>query len=373
VIFDFVQSYLEKLIFVVMKSGLESLKVVEIAGVLAGPSVGMFFAEMGAKVVKIENKKTNGDITRSWKLPQEDPNASTSAYFAAVNWNKEYLFVDFSDAADLKKVNDLIRDADILIANFKKGDAEKHALDYAKIHALNPTLIYAEISGFGENSDRVAYDLILQAESGFMSMNGTENSGPIKMPVAMIDLLAGHQLKEGILVALLQRQKSGIGCRVHVSLFDSAIASLANQATNWLMVGNNPQRIGSKHPNIAPYGELFTTKDGKTITLAIGSDTHFKKLCEALQLKEILTNEEFSNNRSRVKNRKDLAVILSKKIAAFNSQELIKKLRDNFVPAAEIKDLKQVFENPETANLILEEKIAGEPTRRVKSVAFKIN
>ena len=356
-----------------MKTGLESLKVIEIASVLAGPSVGMFFAEMGAKVIKLENKKTGGDVTRSWKLPEENQTSTISAYFASINWHKEYHFVDFEENEDQKKVIELIRDADVLILNFKKGDAEKFGLDYSKIHVLNPRLIYAEISGFGENSDRVAYDLILQAESGFMSMNGTEDSGPVKMPVALIDILAGHQLKEGILVGLLQRQNTGQGCRVHVSLFDSAIASLANQASNWLMAGKNPERIGSKHPNIAPYGELFTTKEGKIITLAIGSDRHFKKLCESLELAELITTSDFISNQSRVKNRKKLAEILSKKISLISSDVLIKKLNHELVPVAIIKDLKEVFQNPETSKLILEELIDGQLTRRVKSVAFTIS
>lgn len=356
-----------------MKSGLANLKVVEIAGVLAGPSVGMFFAEMGAIVTKIENKKTGGDITRSWKLPSENKDATVSAYFSSVNWNKKYLSVNFSDAEDLKKVKQLIQEADILITNFKKGDAEKYGLSYDEIHATNPSIIYGEISGFGENSDRVAYDLILQAESGFMSMNGTPESGPLKMPVALIDLLAGHQLKEGILVALLERQNTGVGHRVHVSLFDSAIASLANQATNWLMAGKIPQRMGSKHPNIAPYGELFKTKDEKMITLAIGSDNHFKRLCALLDLSDVVIQSDFSSNSMRVKNRDRLAEILSQKICTINSEILIQQLNKDFIPCAEIKSMDEVFENAETNKLILDEEIDGQKTRRVKSVAFKIS
>jgi len=356
-----------------MKTGLEHLKVVELASVLAGPSVGMFFAELGAEVIKIENKKTGGDVTRSWKLPSENKDASVSAYFSAVNWNKKYLLLDFSDSENLKEVKQLIQEADILITNFKKGDAEKYGLNYEEIHKTNTALIYGEISGFGADSERVAYDLILQAESGFMSMNGTEESGPLKMPVALIDLLAGHQLKEGILVALLQRQSTGIGRRVHVSLYDSAIASLANQATNWLMAKNIPQRIGSKHPNIAPYGELFKTKDGKTITLAIGSNKHFKKLCDLLDLPEIPTSMEFIDNASRVRNRERLSEILATKISQIDFALLKQNLSKEFIPIAEIKNINEVFENADATKLILEEDIDGQKTRRVKSVVFKIS
>lgn len=351
---------------------LESLKVVELASVLAGPSVGMFFAEMGARVIKIENKKTGGDVTRSWKLASEDPKATVSAYFSSINYHKEYYFFDFEKSDDLAKVRREILDADIVIANFKRGSAEKFGLNYSSLRQLNPKLIYATISGFGEESDRVAYDLILQAESGFMSMNGTEDSGPVKMPVALIDVLAGHQLKEGILVALLERQNNQKGCKVHVSLFDSALASLVNQASNWLMNQHIPQRIGSKHPNIAPYGELFPTSDQRLVTLAVGSDQQFRKLCELLNSPEISDQELYRTNQQRVRNRESLALILVEKIGKFSSDVFLEKMHASLIPAALIKSMDEVFQNSETQKLILDEVIDGQETRRVRSNVFKI-
>ncbi|MDF1676298.1 MAG: CoA transferase, partial [Vicingaceae bacterium] len=218
----------------------KDLMVVELASVLAGPDVGMFFAEMGARVIKIENKITNGDVTRQWRIASEKSNQdNVSAYFSAVNWNKEHLFLDLKQANDKKQVTDLLKDAAIVIANFKPGDAEKFSLDYTSIKKINPTIIYGEINGFGEDDNRVAYDVVLQAETGFMAMNGTASSGPLKMPVAMIDVLAAHQLKEGILVALLNKIQSGKGAYLQVALYDAALASLKNQATNWLMNGEN--------------------------------------------------------------------------------------------------------------------------------------
>lgn len=355
------------------KNPLKELKIIEIASVLAGPSVGLFFAEMGAYVLKIENKKIGGDVTRSWKLPSEDKTSTVSAYFASVNWNKKYISLDFTSEVELNQAITHIKDADILIANFKHGDAEKFGLDYQKIKLINPKLIYGEISGFGENSDRVAYDLILQAESGFMSINGTAASGPVKMPVALIDLLAGHQLKEGILVALLQRLNDGRGRRVHVSLFDSAVASLANQASNWLMTNINPQRIGSKHPNIAPYGEIFQTKDEAQITLAIGSNKQFNSLCSILNLSQISTDAKFNSNQSRVIHRVELEKILAEKIVAMNHADLLNQLAENFVPAAKIKSISEVFTSEVNDRLVLHETIENTPTKRVKSVAFKID
>ena len=349
----------------------KNLKIIEIASVLAGPSVGMFFAELGANVLKIENKLTNGDVTRSWKLSTESEDDNISAYFAAVNYQKKYIYLDFTKQSELKIVTEYITKADIVILNFKKGDDIKFGLDYNTLKELNPKLIYATINGFGENSDRVAYDLILQAETGFMSMNGNETSGPIKMPVALIDILAGHQLKEGILIALLNRQLSGKGSCVSVSLYESAIASLANQATNWLMENHVAQRIGSKHPNIAPYGEIFTTKDLKEVTLAIGSNKQFKSLCETLNLSNVANDKRFVTNKNRVLNRKELENILANEIIKYKSNDLLNKLHQKYVPVAKIKSIDEVFENDNTKPLILSETIDGKVTKRVKTAVFK--
>lgn len=351
---------------------LRKLKVVELAGVLAGPSVGMFFAELGAEVLKVENKKNNGDVTRSWKLPSESKDNKVSAYFSSVNYKKRYLWADFNDAEDFQKVQNELSVADIVIANFKKGDAEKFKLDYKTLSAKNPKLIYGEISGFGEDSDRVAYDLILQAESGFMFMNGTPDSGPVKMPVALIDILAGHQLKEGILLALLERTQTQKGCRVHVSLFDSALASLANQASNYLMQNHIPQPIGSKHPNIAPYGEIFETADDVKITFAIGSDAQFAKLCEVLKV-DLINHSEFATNPDRVKNRVHLETLLKPEIKKFEAQKLIGELHKKHVPVAEIKSLDKVFQSSKAQLMLRSEIIDGIETIRVSGNAFKIS
>lgn len=354
-----------------MSDFFSDLKVVEIASVLAGPSVGMFFSEMGSEVVKIENKKSNGDVTRSWKLPSEDKEATVSAYFCAVNYNKSYQFLDLSNAEDLLNVKMQIEAADIVILNFKYGDDVKFGLDYESLSKTNSKLIYGTINGFGADSERVAYDLILQAETGFMSMNGTKTSGPVKMPVALIDVLAGHQLKEGVLVALIERLKSGKGRKVSVSLYDSAVASLANQATNWLMGGHVAKPIGSTHPNICPYGELFTTASGELITFAIGSNKQFSNLCHSLNLTQLVTDVRFKDNFSRVQNRVELEGLISEKIKDFNASELIVELHKKFVPVAKINSIDEVFQSESAKSMILSEIISGVNTQRVKTVAFK--
>jgi crotonobetainyl-CoA:carnitine CoA-transferase CaiB-like acyl-CoA transferase len=349
---------------------LEGLKVIELATVLAGPHVGMFFAELGSEVIKIEHP-SNPDVTRSWKLPTEKQSNSVSAYFASINYKKNYIKLNLSKAEDRLELQLLLKDADVLLTNFKKGDDVKFGLTDDILKQLNPQLIIGKISGFGSESDRVAYDLILQAETGFMAMNGTPESGPVKMPVALIDVLAAHHLKEGILVALLQRMKTGKGGTVAVSLYDAAVSSLVNQASNYLMNKHIPQRIGSLHPNIAPYGELFKTQDGDLITFAIGSDAHFSKLCEILQLTELVNSPLYKTNQDRVKHRTHLSEILSKKVAEYHTIELLTKLAANLVPCAKIKNLKEVFKDKAASELIREEVIDNQKTKRVTSIAFR--
>jgi crotonobetainyl-CoA:carnitine CoA-transferase CaiB-like acyl-CoA transferase len=347
-----------------------NLTILDASTVLAGPSVGTFFAELGARVIKIENKQ-NPDVTRSWKLPSEDQNATVSAYFSSVNYKKEYISLDLKNELDYQHFIDLIKESDILLSNFKFGDEGKLKVTDSILRSFNPALIIGKINGFGSESDRVAYDLILQAETGFMSMNGTVESGPVKMPVAMIDVLAGHHLKEGLLLAIMEREKTRLAKTVTVSLYDAAVCSLMNQASNYLMGNHVPKRQGSLHPNIAPYGELFLTKNQQLITFAIGSDTHFKKLCLELSLPKLIDDERFSSNQQRVEHRSILKELLQEKISERATNELLENLLVQHVPAGKVNDLKQVFEQSEAKSLIREEQIENVLSKRVTSIAFK--
>jgi crotonobetainyl-CoA:carnitine CoA-transferase CaiB-like acyl-CoA transferase len=349
---------------------MKELKIIDISTVLAGPSVATFFAELGARVTKIENPR-NPDVTRSWKLSSEDENSSVSAYFSSVNYKKEYLKLNLKNEDDRNEFLALVKNADILISNFKKGDSEKFNIKDELLFELNPRLIHGKINGFGSDSDRVAYDLILQAESGFMSMNGTKESGPVKMPVALIDVLAGHQLKEAILLALLERTTTNKGKAIEVSLYDAALCSLANQASNYLMEGKIPQRIGSLHPNIAPYGEIFETLDKKLITFAIGSDAHFVKLCHFLGLEYLPNEEEYSSNQNRVENRKKLAQLIQDEVEKLEAHSILEWMHEYHVPCGKIKDLEEVFSENSAKNLIREEEIEGKITKRISSIAFQ--
>ncbi|MBL7889879.1 MAG: CoA transferase [Bacteroidetes bacterium] len=356
-----------------MKEFFKDLKVVELANVLAGPAVGMFFAELGAEVIKIENKNTNGDVTRSWKLKTEDPSINYSAYYASVNWNKKVRLFDLRSEEDKSNVIELIKEVDIVISNYKPGDDKKLGLDYDTIKQIKPDIIYAHLTGFGDSIKRTAYDLILQAETGFMHMNGDRNSSPLKMPVAMIDILAAHQMKEAILVALIRRLKTNEGSHITVSLYDSAVTALANQASNWLMAGHDPQPIGSLHPNIAPYGELFTCSDNKKIVLAIGNDKQFINLCRILNLDNLGTHPDYATNVQRVIHRSELYELLQMKISTFISEQLMNLAIQQDIPIGIIKSVREVFEIPSNGQLILEEKIDDKIlSKRVRTVAFNL-
>jgi crotonobetainyl-CoA:carnitine CoA-transferase CaiB-like acyl-CoA transferase len=343
----------------------EGIKVLELASVLAGPSVGMFFAELGASVLKIESPPA-GDVTRSWKLKSEDAQITAPAYFSSVNWGKETLLLDLSLPENRKVIYDKIPEVDIILLSYKPGDALKLGMNWEQLSALNPRLIYGEISGYGADNPRVGYDAIVQAESGFTYMNGEPNGNPVKMPVALMDVLAAHQLKEGILTALYQREKTGKGDYIQVSLIQSGVASLVNQASNYLMAGHIPGRMGSAHPNIVPYGTLYECQEGGQIVLAVGNDKQFYNLLKVLDLSDVKEDVRFQNNPSRVAHRDILEPILKEAIEKRSRAELLEQLWVAQVPAGAVNTMKDVFTMPEAQEMILHQsdKVA------VRSVAF---
>ena len=347
-------------------------KVIELASVLAGPSVGMFFAEMGADVNKIENKALGGDVTRNWKLVTEEKDHPFSAYYASVNWGKKSLFLNLKEKQDFQTLIEEVKTADIVIVNYKANDAKKLGVDFESLKAIHSTIIYGEITGFGEE-ERIAYDIVLQAETGLISMNGKRKGEEVKIPIALIDLFAAHQLKEGILIALLQKAKHKEALKVSVSLYDSALASLVNQATNWLMGKHIPQPTGTLHPNIAPYGERYRCKDGKEIILAIGSDKQFQKMCSLLNSDSLSSDERFSSNQNRIANRAILDEKLKELIVNWSGEELVELFIQNNVPAGILRDMSQVFEVDKAKALILEEQKEGKILKSVSGNAFRIS
>ncbi|MFK7983735.1 MAG: CaiB/BaiF CoA transferase family protein [Saprospiraceae bacterium] len=353
-----------------MKELFKDLKIIELASVLAGPAVGQFFAELGATVIKIENKKTGGDVTRKWRLPTEDKKKPESAYFHSVNWGKESIFLDLKDAEDHQLAMDYIKTADVVIANFKMGSAQPLGMDYDTLNGINPRLIYANLTAYGEDNPSPGFDVLLQAETGFLYMNGAPNQPPVKMPVALIDLLAAHQLKEAILIALWQRTKTNKGEFITVSLAEAAIASLANQASNWLNEGYIPQRMGTQHPNIAPYGEIFKTKDQQEIILAIGTEKQFAELCNCLGKGDLVTDKRFVSNAQRVMHRAALQEALRPLFLKYKQATLLTRFQAAKVPAGVIRNMQEVFELPIAQGMILEAEKDGKISKRVRTVGF---
>jgi crotonobetainyl-CoA:carnitine CoA-transferase CaiB-like acyl-CoA transferase len=348
----------------------EKLKILELSNVLAGPAVGMFFAELGAKVLKIENVLSNGDITRKWKLPNEKKE-SISAYFSAVNFNKDYLLMNFNNPDQKKQIEDFIKTFDIVITNFKDGDAEKFDLTFNDCKKINPKIIYAHIGGFKSDPERVAFDVILQAENGYISMTGNKNQYA-KMPVAMIDVLAAHQIKEGILIALMKQQHDNKAYKVSTTLEESAIASLMNQSSNYLMANHESSPIGTLHPNIAPYGDTISTADNLTLILAIGTDKQFEKFCQIIKLDEKIKSK-FNSNSKRLKNREELMNLIKQRTAVIKAEFILKKCKENYVPIGKIKKVGEVLESDLGKEMVLKEKINGQLTKRIKTISFHLS
>jgi crotonobetainyl-CoA:carnitine CoA-transferase CaiB-like acyl-CoA transferase len=332
---------------------LQGLRVLELASILAGPATGQFLAELGAEVIKVENPATGGDPTRGWRLAAEAGAGSVSAYFSCANWGKKSIALDLASSAGRQVVHDLCGSSDIVIASFKPGDDRKLGLDPQTLQGLNERLIYAQISAYGGSDPRPGFDAIIQAESGFTYMNGEADGEAVKMPVALVDLLAAHQLKEAILLALLDRANTGRGRRIHVALLDAALASLANQASNYLVAGVIPRRMGSEHPNIVPYGAIYQLGDGRGLVLAVGTQRQWQALADAIGRTSLTVDPRFADNQARVSNRRLLHDLLSEAFRDLDSASAAQRLRDAGVPFGFVNDMRQAFDQPQAARVLL--------------------
>lgn len=315
---------------------LAGVRVVELAGVLAGPTAGQFLAELGAEVIKVENARTRGDVTRTWRLPSE-PETDRPAYFCAANWGKRSVALDLSREAGREALAALVHTADVVLSAYKPGDAERLGADARTLRQLRERLIVVELSGYGPEVSRAGYDAVIQAEAGFTHLNGEPDGPPTKLPVALMDLLAAHQIKEAVLAALFRRERTGTGAHLTLSLFDAALSALANQGTAWLVAGRDPERMGSAHPQIAPYGTLFPTREG-AVVLAVGTDRQFAALCEVL---DVDPAPEWARNPGRVRDR--LNARLAEATAEWEREALLAALHARAVPAGAVRRVSEAL------------------------------
>ncbi|MEC8040186.1 MAG: CaiB/BaiF CoA-transferase family protein [Pseudomonadota bacterium] len=330
-----------------MTAPLAGLKVVELARILAGPWAGQTLSDLGAEVIKVESPA--GDDTRQWGPPFiEREDDTTAAYFHSCNRGKASITVDFRTPEGQEQVRELVRDADILIENFKVGGLAKYGLDYDSLKAVNPGLIYCSITGFGQTgpyAHRAGYDYIIQGMSGLMSITGDPDGQPQRVGVAVTDIFTGVYAVSGILAALHQRHQTGKGQHVDMALMDVAVSVTANQAMNYLTTGTPPGRTGNYHPNLTPY-QVFDSADGHII-IATGNDAQYQRLCGLLGLDWMADAPEFLKNADRVANRDRMIDLLMAETRKRSKAELLAGCEERGIPAGPINDMAEVFEDPQ--------------------------
>jgi crotonobetainyl-CoA:carnitine CoA-transferase CaiB-like acyl-CoA transferase len=332
-----------------MTAPLEGLKVVEMARILAGPWIGQTLADLGADVIKLESP--DGDDTRNWGPPfvaRADGGRGDAAYFHSANRGKKSVVVDFSTDEGRETIRKLVADADVFIENFKVGGLAKYGLDYASLREINPRLIYLSLTGFGQTgpyAHKAGYDFMIQGLAGIMDLTGEPDGQPQKIGVAFADIFTGLYGVIGIQSALMVREKTGKGQHIDMALFDCMSAVLANQALNYLVSGTPPRRMGNAHPNIVPY-QVFPSSDGHLI-IATGSQAQWAKMCQVLGLDHLIDDDRFRTNADRVKNRDELAALISEKTSQRTRDDMLAELEKVFVPAGPINTVEDTFNDPQ--------------------------
>ena len=346
---------------------LSGIKVIDLTRVLSGPFCTMLLADMGAEVIKIEPPK--GDNVRN----QGDMVDGYSSYFAQFNRNKKSVILDLYVETEKDILKSLLSDADVVVENFKAGVFDKMGFDYDTLKSINPKLISASVNGFvskGEMSDRPAFDFIAQALSGFMSLNGTEESGPMRAAMPISDLVAGLYCAFGIVCALQSRNKTGKGQKVEASLTSGLISMMAYLSSESFVTGKAPNKSGNNHPILAPYG-IFQTSDGE-IAVAPASDKFCSIFLECIDLISLLENELYKNNSNRMKNRDSLNEIVNQRMISETSDFWIKKLNKAGCPAAKIVSLPEAL----NSQLIQDNEMVinsdGPEGRQIKMTGFPV-
>ncbi|WP_288441812.1 CaiB/BaiF CoA-transferase family protein [uncultured Pseudomonas sp.] len=334
---------------------LSHLRVLDLSRVLAGPWSGQILADLGADVIKVERPGT-GDDTRFWGPPflkdADGQSTSEAAYYLSANRNKRSVTIDFTQHEGQRLVRELAGESDIVIENFKVGGLAAYGLDYQSLKAINPRLIYCSITGFGQTgpyAKRAGYDFMIQGLGGLMSLtgrpDGEQGAGPVKVGVALTDILTGLYSTVAILAALAYRDQHGVGQHIDMALLDVQVACLANQAMNYLATGTAPRRLGNAHPNIVPYQD-FPTADGDFI-LTVGNDGQFRKFAEVAGQPQWADDPRFATNKQRVANRAELIPLIRQATVFKTTAEWVSQLEAAGVPCGPINDLAQVFQDPQ--------------------------
>ncbi len=355
-----------------MSGALAGLRVLDLTRVLAGPWASQTLADFGAEVIKIE-KPGEGDDTRGWGPPfvkNPDGSDGDAAYFQSANRGKNSVCIDFTKPEGQSLIKALAAQSDILIENYKVGGLAKYGLDYASLAAVNPRLIYCSITGFGQTgpyANRAGYDFMIQGMAGVMSITGEPDGSPMKMGVAFADIFAGLHAVIGIEAALYARAKTGIGQHIDISLLDSQVSVLANQALNYLVGGKVPKRLGNQHPNIVPY-QSFQTADGHII-VAVGNDRQFSEYCRII---DVSVDAKFAINRGRVEGRDELIPQLIEAMKKKTTAEWIAAFEADAIPCGPINTIDQVFDDPQVKARGLQLSLLREDGVKMPSVANPI-
>ncbi|WP_339489353.1 CaiB/BaiF CoA transferase family protein [Pseudomonas sp. EL_65y_Pfl2_R95] len=338
-----------------MSGALSHLRVLDLSRVLAGPWAGQILADLGAEVIKVERPGV-GDDTRHWGPPflqdAAGQNTSEAAYYLSANRNKQSVTIDFTQPRGQQLIRELAAKSDVLIENFKVGGLAAYGLDYGSLKALNPRLIYCSITGFGQTgpyAKRAGYDFMIQGLGGLMSLTGRPDdqagAGPVKVGVALTDILTGLYSTSAILAALASRGETGQGQHIDMALLDVQVACLANQAMNFLTTGTAPQRLGNAHPNIVPYQD-FPTADGDLI-LTVGNDGQFRKFCEVAGQPDWADDRRFATNQARVAHRAELIPLIRQVTVFRTTAQWVADLESAGVPCGPVNDVQQVFADPQ--------------------------
>jgi crotonobetainyl-CoA:carnitine CoA-transferase CaiB-like acyl-CoA transferase len=359
-----------------MAGPLTGFRVLDLSRILAGPWASQMLADLGAEVIKIE-RPGSGDDTRGWGppyMPDQSGNAtSEAAYFHAANRGKQSVCIDMSQPAGQQLIQQLAAHCDVFIENFKVGGLKKYGLDYESMERINPGLVYCSITGFGQSgpyAERAGYDFMIQAMGGMMSVTGEADGQPMKIGVALADVLTGLYASNAIQAALIHRQNSGAGQYIDMALLDVQVATLANQAMNFLASGVSPQRRGNSHPNIVPY-QAFQTGDGHII-LAIGNDAQFERFCKLAGRGELAADVRFRSNSDRVRYRDALVPQVATIMLQESSADWLEALNAEGIPCGPINDIEQVFADPQVQHRGLQLELDHPDAGKVASVANPI-